>query len=148
MYDSPGSTYSVGWARYVLERRYGQQTTAVRAASLGRITLSNYDVIIFPSGNYRGAVGGGLVQRLQNWMREGGTVITIGESSRWATQEGVGLLATRAERRGGRPEGSDAARPGTAEQPISYWTRSHQRMNPPSRYPGQSFKYCWIRTTG
>ena len=136
VYDSPGSTNSVGWSRYVLEQRYGQQTTAVRAGSLSRITLSNYDVIIFPSGDYRGAVGGSLVPRIQNWMREGGTLITMAESSRWATQEGVGLLATQAERRGGRPEGSDAPKSGTAEQPISYLDAISPGDESPEQVPG------------
>ena len=136
VYDSPGSTYSVGWARYVLERRYGQQTTAVRAGSLGRGMLSNYDVVIFPSGNYRGAVGSGMVQRLQNWMREGGTIVTMGESSRWATREGVGLLATQTERRGGRLEDSDAPKPETTEQPITYLDAISPGDEAPEPVPG------------
>ncbi len=78
VYDRPGATYSVGWARYVLERRYGQRTTVVRTSSLGRVSLSDFDVVIFPSGNYSGSVGGGLVRRLQDWMRDGGTLITLG----------------------------------------------------------------------
>jgi hypothetical protein len=65
VYDRPGSTYSVGWARYVLEQRYGQRTTAVRASSLGRVRLSDYDVIVFPSGNYGSAVSQGLLSRIQ-----------------------------------------------------------------------------------
>ncbi|HIF21541.1 MAG TPA: hypothetical protein EYQ27_06425, partial [Gemmatimonadetes bacterium] len=80
LYDEPGSAYSVGWARYVMERRYGQQTTVVRASRLGGVILSEYDVIIFPSGNYGSAVGEGLVARLQGWMRDGGTLITMAAS--------------------------------------------------------------------
>ena len=34
VYDSPGQTNSVGFARYVLEQRYAQPTVAVRASSL------------------------------------------------------------------------------------------------------------------
>ena len=60
VYDTPGQSYSVGWARYVLERRYGQRTTLVRASSLGRARLADFDVIVFPSGNYGGAAGRGL----------------------------------------------------------------------------------------
>jgi hypothetical protein len=100
VYDSPASTNSVGWARYVLERRYGTRTTAVRASSLGRATFSDYDVIIFPSGNYGSAVGDGLVDDLRGWMSDGGTMITMAESTRWAAR--AGLLSTTAERRGGR----------------------------------------------
>jgi hypothetical protein len=118
VYDEPGRTYSVGWTRYVLERRYGQRTTAVRASSLGRVILSDYDVIVFPSGNYTRAVSGGLLERLGGWLRDGGTLITMAESTRWATA--AELLATTAERRGGRAPGVDAPNESVKEQPIDY----------------------------
>lgn len=135
VYDEPGSTYSVGWARFVLERRYGQRTSVIRASTLGRVNLSNYDVVIFPSGNYRSVVGGGLLQRLQTWMREGGTLITLAEATRWVSRED-GLLATKAERRGGRPEGTDAARGGTSQQPIDYLEEIVPADEAPEQVPG------------
>ncbi|HSG49626.1 MAG TPA: hypothetical protein VLA43_17525, partial [Longimicrobiales bacterium] len=136
VYDSPGSSLSVGWARYVLERRYGQRTSAVRASSLGRAQLGEYDVIVFPSGNYSGAVGRSLVERIQQWMRDGGTVVTVGESTRWATQDNVALLATKAERRGGRAEGTDPPKAGTPEQPIDYLDAIAPEDESPESVPG------------
>lgn len=136
VYDSPGSSLSVGWSRYVLERRYGQRTSAVRASSLGRAQLSEYDVIVFPSGNYSSAVSKSLVDRIQQWMRDGGTVITLGESSRWATQDNVGLLATKAERRGGRDEGVDPPKATTPEQPIDYLDAISPADEGPESVPG------------
>jgi len=129
VYDEPGRTYSVGWTRYVLERRYGQRTTAVRASSLGRAILSDYDVIVFPSGNYTSAVAGELLERLRGWLRDGGTLITMAESTRWATA--AELLATTAERRGGRAAGVDAPEEGTKEQPIDYL----ESIAPPDEAP-------------
>ena len=38
--------YNFPEARYVLERRYGQRTTIVRASSLGGVTLAEHDVIV------------------------------------------------------------------------------------------------------
>ena len=134
VYDSPGGSYSVGWARYVLERRYGQRTTAVRASSLGRARLADYDVVVFPSGNYGSAVGDGLLDRLRAWMRDGGTVITMAESSRWASREG--LLATETERRGGRAEGDDPPDPGTPDQPIEYLDAISPEDESPEGVPG------------
>ncbi len=118
VYDSPGQSYSVGWARYVLERRYGQRTTVVRASSLGRARLADYDVVVFPSGNFGSAVGSGLQDRLEGWIRDGGTMITMAESSRWAAR--AGLLNTGTERRGGRTEGDDPPGDDTPDQPIEY----------------------------
>ena len=134
VYDAPSQSYSAGWARYVLERRYGQRATIVRASSLGRARLADYDVIVFPSGSYGGAAGGGLVDRLQAWMRDGGTVITMAESSRWASR--AGLLATTAERRGGRAEGDDPPDAGTPDQPIEYLDAISPADESPEGVPG------------
>ena len=134
VYDAPGQSYSVGWTRYVLERRYGQRTTAVRASTLGRARLADYDVIVFPSGNYGGAVGGGLLDRLRTWMRDGGTLITMAESSRWASR--AGLLAAETERRGGRADGDDPPEAGTPDQPIAYLDAISPADESPEGVPG------------
>jgi hypothetical protein len=133
VYGEPGSSLSVGWARYVLEQRYGQRVTVVRAASLGSLRLSDYDVIVVPSGNYGGPLGG-LVDRLSAWMDDGGTLITIAEASRWAA--GAELLATTAERRGGRPVGSDAPDRDTPDQPIDYLESIVPTDEAPESVPG------------
>ncbi len=134
VYDQPGQTYSVGWARYVLEQRYGQRTTAVRASSLGRVDLSDFDVIVFPSGNYGDVVGDGMQEDLSGWMRSGGTMITMSESTRWAAH--AGLLATNAERRGGRAEGDDPPTSESADQPIDFLQAIAPSDEAPEQTPG------------
>ncbi|TVR64808.1 MAG: peptidase [Gemmatimonadales bacterium] len=99
LWDEPSSSQSAGWARWVLEQRYGLPVSVVRAGSLGRAQLSRYSVIVVPQGNFRGTLDGPLLDRLRHWIRDGGTLITMGESTRWAASEDVGLLATRAESR-------------------------------------------------
>lgn len=137
-YDSPGSSLSVGWARYVLEQRYGQPTVAVRTSSLGRADLSDYDVIVLPSGNYGGAIGSGLVDRIRDWMSQGGTLVTIANATSWATR--VGLLSTAAERRGGRASGTDAPSGGTPDQPIEYLDEIVPDDESPEGVPGAILK--------
>ncbi len=134
VYDAPGRSYSVGWARYVLERRYGVRTTAVRASSLGRAALSDFDVIVFPSGDYEGSVDSGMLDAIHRWMREGGTIITLAESTRWASRSG--LLATTAERRGGRAEDDDPDAGDTPEQPIEYLEEIVPEDESPESVPG------------
>jgi len=140
VYDQPGSSQSVGWARYVLEQRYGQRTTVVRADRLGRVALADYDVIVFPSGNYGGVVNGGLRDRLRQWMQEGGTMITLGQSTRWAAQEGVGLLAATIERKDGRPEGTDPPKAETPDQPIDYLEAIEPNDEGPEYLSGAIFR--------
>jgi len=134
VYDAPGSTYSVGWARYVLERRYAQPTVAVRASALGSAELSDFDVVVFPSGNYGGAVDSGLVDELRSWASSGGTIVTMANSTAWATREG--LLSTTAERRGGRAVGEDTEAGDPPEQPIEYLEEIVPTDEAPETVPG------------
>jgi len=103
-WDEPTSSQSAGWARYVLERRFGQPVTAVRTRTLGRLDLRKWDVLVLPAGFYGDALGGDTLRRLKDWVSGGGTLVTLGEASRWAARENVGLLETRTELRDGRPE--------------------------------------------
>ena len=134
VYDRPAQTYSVGWARYVLERRYAQPTVAVRASSLGRANLADYDVIVFPSGNYADVVKSAMVDQLRNWMSDGGTMITMAGSTAWATK--AGLLSTTAERRGGRATGDDPPKAETPDQPIEYLDEIAPDDEAPEQVPG------------
>jgi hypothetical protein len=103
-WDRPTASVSAGWARWVLERRYGQPVTAVRVSSLRRVDLARYDVVVLPSGDYGQAIGQGAVKRLRDWVSAGGTLVALGEASRWLTREKVSLLDTKTELRDGRPE--------------------------------------------
>lgn len=103
-WDTPTQSLSAGWARYVTERRFRQPATIVRTSSLGRLDLSRYDVLVLPSGNYGTTLTGDLLRRVKDWINTGGTLITLGEASRWATRENVELLATTTELRNGKPD--------------------------------------------
>ncbi|MCC6163970.1 MAG: peptidase M14 [Acidobacteria bacterium] len=108
-WDSPVSSQSAGWARYVLERRFGQRVTVVRMSAMGMADLTRFDVLVLPSGNYTQALTGPNLQRVKDWVSAGGTLVTIAEATRWATRDGVSLLDTTPERRDGRPESSGSA---------------------------------------
>jgi len=122
-WDEPTSSLSTGWARYVLERRFGQAVSAVRTRSLARVDLHRYDVLVLPQGDYGEAIAAGDLDRLKAWLREGGTLVTLGEASRWAAGEKVGLLAARPELRDGRPEG--AGKPAGEPQQAASPDRSY-----------------------
>ena len=103
-WDQPTSTLSAGWARYVLERRYGQKTTTVRTASLGRVNFADFDVVVLPSGNFSGQIGDAVLARLKDWIRLGGTLVTLADATRWAATSTAGLLDTHALLKDGRPD--------------------------------------------
>jgi len=103
-WDAPTSSLSAGWTRFVLERRFGQPVTAVRAGSLARAVLADFDVIVLPSANYASTINDAVLSRLKDWLRAGGTLITMAEATRWATGSGVGLLDTTALLKDGKPD--------------------------------------------
>ncbi len=101
-WDTPTSSLSAGWMRYVIERRFGQPVTAIRTSTLGNVDLRRFDVLALPSGTY--SFNDDVLRRLKDWIRTGGTLVTVGEASRWAARERVGLLETRTLLRDGTPE--------------------------------------------
>ena len=104
VWDTPTSTLSAGWTRYTLERRFGQNVTAVRTSSLGRANFNDYDVIVMPSGNFAGTINDAVLNRVKDWLRSGGTLVTMAEATRWATGSSVGLLETTTLLKDGRPD--------------------------------------------
>jgi hypothetical protein len=101
-WDAPASSLSAGWARFALERRLGQRVTAIRSSTLQTFNLSGYDVLVLPSGAY--SFGEDVLRRIRDWIRNGGTLITVAEASRWAARDRVGLLSTDTLLRDGSPE--------------------------------------------
>jgi hypothetical protein len=101
-WDTPTSSLSAGWARYVLERRFGQRVTAMRTSTLQNFNMQDYDVLVLPSGTY--TFGEDTLRRLRDWIRNGGTLVTIAEASRWAARDRNGLLSTDTLLRDGSPE--------------------------------------------
>jgi hypothetical protein len=108
-WDTPTSSLSAGWARYALERRLGQRVTAMRVSTLQNFDMRSYDVLVLPSGNYN--FPDDALRRLKDWVRSGGTLVTLAEASRWAARDRVGLLSTDTLLRDGSPE-RDADAPG------------------------------------
>jgi hypothetical protein len=101
-WDTPTSSLSAGWARYVLERRFGQRVTAMRSSTLQNFDMKNYDVLVLPSATY--TFNDDSLRRLKDWIRNGGTLITLAEASRWAARDRVGLLSTDTLLRDGSAE--------------------------------------------
>ena len=122
-WDTPTSTLSAGWARYALEQRFGQRVTAMRVSTLQNADMRDYDVLVLPSGSYNFNDDG--LRRLKDWIRNGGTLVTIAEASRWAARDRVGLLSTDTLLRDGSPEkavpegGAPAVTPAGGTSPTS-----------------------------
>jgi hypothetical protein len=99
------------------------------------VELSEFNVLVLPSGNFASVFMEAGRARLEDWISRGGTLITLAESSRWATR--AGLLATTTELRGGAPDepGAAATRP-PADQPIEFLEAIEPPVERPEPVPG------------
>jgi hypothetical protein len=114
-WDRPTSGNSAGQTRFVLERQFGYPVTPVRTQQLGGADLSQFQVIILPEagfgdGSYADVLGAAGVQRLKQWVADGGTVIGIGTAVQFLADAKTGLLPIQQESR--VPEAAPAS--GTA----------------------------------
>ncbi len=103
-WDVPTRASGAGHLRHVLERTWGYPVTVVRTGALAQVDLSRFDVIVLPDatrGGYARLLGEDNARRFAPWVRDGGTLIAVGEGAEFLTGEKVGLLASRSEKRGG-----------------------------------------------
>ena len=96
---------------------------------------------MLPAGSYSDALGEDGIRRLKDWVRAGGTLVTLGEASRWASREKVGLLETVTELRGGKPDVEPAAdekkKPAeTRSKPFDLEQAIQPEREPPDAVPG------------
>lgn len=97
--DEGISQTSYGAVWWTLEHRYGVRFTPVAARWLGAGDLSQFNVIVIPSGSsgtLGRLIGSGGVERLKSWIRGGGTLVTMGGSTAWAASSSVDLTSARA----------------------------------------------------
>lgn len=81
--------YSFGWAWYTLDRQYGIPVTVLRTRSVAGAELDRYDVIVVPSagaGGLREALGERGLERLETWVRDGGTLVAIDDAADFARE--------------------------------------------------------------
>ena len=75
--EAAGSGFGEVW--HFFDQAYPMfDYTNIDASRLGRVDLSDYDVLILSGGNLRGAFGENGIDDLRNWLRDGGTVIGVG----------------------------------------------------------------------
>lgn len=110
--DDGVSQTSYGATWFVLEQRYGISFTPVSTRWLASGELSRFNVIVIPdasSGALARIVGKDGADRLRDWVRSGGTLITFAGASAWAAQENVNLTTARAIGADAKPDTGAAA---------------------------------------
>ena len=115
-WDDGISQLSAGATRYVLERRLGLPVTPIRTNRFGRADLTEYDVVVVPSGSPRESLGSGGVSTLRKFVEQGGVLVTIGGSlSTFAGGDDPLLSIQREAALGREPSAAGEAGSGLAE---------------------------------
>jgi hypothetical protein len=83
-WDAPTEPTSAGNTRFIIERRFHYPVTAIRTQQLGKMNLKDYHVLILPSGDYQETFSKKSIQRLKQWIHQGGVLMTLGEATQWA----------------------------------------------------------------
>jgi hypothetical protein len=79
------NAYETGQLWHLMDQRIGQPITKVDVGDLGRVDWADYDVLVLTSG---AGFSGPRMERLQAWVREGGTLIAVRNAAAWAAANG------------------------------------------------------------
>ena len=109
------SPTSTGATRYVLEQRFGLPVTIIRPNTLMRADLSRYDVIILPDQGFPGYSSTLQAAPLQEFAREGGTLIGLGSATRWLSDPDNGFIPAQRERAADTPRDTAATPSATTD---------------------------------
>jgi hypothetical protein len=100
-WDTPATATSAGATRFVLEREFGYPVTPVRASQLATADLSGFTVLILPDESplrkYAGVLGETGIDRLDEWVNAGGTLIAISGAVSFLASEEADFLAVAPE---------------------------------------------------
>ncbi|HXG63971.1 MAG TPA: M14 family zinc carboxypeptidase [Blastocatellia bacterium] len=98
VWDEATSPTAYGAMWYTFERAYGLKFTPVAVSGLLAANLNDFNVIIFPDGNggrYQSLLGKEGIDRLKDWVKNGGVAIGIGGGAVMFTHKDVGLSTAK-----------------------------------------------------
>lgn len=96
------TNYSSGHTWYLFDQVLRYPTTRVNGQSFSAVRLNDFNTIVLPDGQYSSSTGfsEATATKLRDWVRDGGTLITLRGATAWATDEKIGLLKnTRLKRK-------------------------------------------------
>lgn len=82
------SSTEAGEVWHLFDQKLNYQLTRADYNVFPRIPLNSFNRIVLAGGDYS-FLGKQGIQDLQNWVRNGGTLITINSASRWALNNGI-----------------------------------------------------------
>lgn len=116
-WDEGISQLSAGSLRYVLEQRLGLPVVPIRTNRFARADLTDYDVVLIPSGSPRSTLGDGGITNLRAFVERGGVLVAIeGSIGAFSGGDDPLLTATREAALGRDPaNGAEKEKPALAQ---------------------------------
>src|SRR6185295_11272786 len=74
---------SFGYLWYLLDRQIGMDHDRIDLAQIRQVPLSDFDVLVFPSGAYDDRIGDKVKESLDGWVKAGGVLVAIGDAVSW-----------------------------------------------------------------
>jgi hypothetical protein len=109
----PVNGNSFGFSWYAFDQRLHYPVTTVEASFAGSANMADFNVLVIPSaGGLAGALGEEGQRRLAQWVRDGGTLVTLENATSWlaaAAPAGPGLARLRPRRAAGDSGAAGAA---------------------------------------
>jgi len=100
---SPTSFYSFGAVWHLIDSKFQIPFSILEADNFTHTDLRKYNVIILPSAwggteNYKRVFGDGGIDKLENWIEDGGTIIGIETGTHFLTDTTVAISSLRQKR--------------------------------------------------
>ncbi len=75
------SSLNAGEIWHFFDHQLKYPATLLHSDYLMRADLNRYNVLVLPSGNYRGVFTDAVIEKISAWTRDGGTLITFGQAN-------------------------------------------------------------------
>lgn len=82
------SQYEVGEVWHLLETKLNMPISKVDLNQFGRVNLSAYTHLVMVSGQYD-VISDGSVKKIKDWVKQGGSLITLKTASEWAIKKEI-----------------------------------------------------------
>lgn len=111
----PGvSAYDAGATWHYLDHRMGFELPQISTDDLDEVDWSRYTHVLMVDGEY-GDLPEGCREDLAQWVRSGGTLVTVDRAARWAEDEVFGTTQEGGESREPEPPAATGTRPAYAD---------------------------------
>jgi hypothetical protein len=141
--DRPISSYSAGFLWYLFDRDTELGITRLRANALGSVDLDDFDVLIIPSA---GGLGGTLdddgLERLERWVRGGGTLVATQGSALFLTEDRSGFTGVEVtpDPDAGDDVGTEAEEDGSGDPGATLRYEDRERYFGLQEIPGSALR--------